>query len=77
MRTTLNEITDKALHLPIQERTILAQRLWESVEGFTDPEVERAWLDTAEKRWIEIEEEKVTCIPGSEAIEKARMNLKL
>jgi len=76
MQTTLSEITNKAMGLPIEERTILAQRLWESVEDFVDSEVEAAWLDTAEKRWMDIQEEKVKCITDTEAIKRARMSLK-
>jgi len=44
MELALNELTDKALALPTDERAILAQRLWESVEGFADGTIEKEWL---------------------------------
>ncbi|MCX6583967.1 MAG: addiction module protein [Candidatus Aminicenantes bacterium] len=34
--------------------------------------IEEEWLALAEKRWIEIEEGKVQCIPAEEAMMKAR-----
>jgi putative addiction module component (TIGR02574 family) len=72
MELALSEITDKALSLPIDERVTLAQRLWDSIEGFIDPEIEDAWLKETEKRVKEIEEGKVECIPAEEAMKKPR-----
>lgn len=76
MSTLLCEITDRALNLPLSERAILAQRLWESLDDFIDPDIEDAWIVEAEKRWQEIEQGKVKCIPVEELIRKARSNLK-
>lgn len=75
MELALSEITDKALSLPIDDRVTLAQRLWDSIEGFIDPETEDAWLKEAEKRWQEIEEGRVECIPAEEAMKKAKASL--
>ncbi len=72
MELALNELTDKALALPTDERAILAQRLWESVEGFADGTIEKEWLKVAEQRWKDIEEGRVQCIPAEEAMKKAR-----
>lgn len=76
MSAALNELTDKALLLPSDERAILAQRLWESIEDFTDPDIEQAWLRTAEKRWAEIEKGEVKCIPADQVIKKAKARLR-
>ena len=76
MQSPLSELTNKAMALPIEERTILAQRLWESVEDFVDSDIETAWLNTAERRWMEIQEEKTKCITGTEAVKRTRMSLK-
>jgi putative addiction module component (TIGR02574 family) len=72
MISGLKDITAKALTLPIDERVILVQRLWNSIEGYANPKIEEEWLALAEKRWIEIEEGKVQCIPAEEAMIKAR-----
>ncbi len=75
MELEMSELTDRALSLPIDERTVLAQRLWESVEGFIDTDVEEEWLNMAEQRWRDIEEGRVQCIPAEEAMTKARSRL--
>jgi len=74
--SALKNITAKALALPIDERVILAQCLWNSIEAYIDPEVEEEWLQLAEKRWTEIEEGRIQCIPAEEAMMKARASLK-
>lgn len=70
------KLMEKILILPIDERIILAQRVWDSVEDFVNPEVENAWLDEAEKRWQEIEQRKVQCISAEKVMKKARISLK-
>lgn len=77
MELALSEITDKALSLPIDDRVALAQRLWDSIEGFIDPEIEDAWLKETEKRLKEIEEGKVECIPAEEAMKRAKASLSI
>lgn len=74
--TELIEIEKVVMNLPIEERTFLAHRLLDSLEGFTDPEIEQAWLNEADRRWKEIENGKVQCIPAEEVIKHARAALK-
>lgn len=76
MMPVLKDITAKALTLPINERVTLVQSLWNSIEDYVTPNIEEEWLALAEKRWIEIEEGKVQCIPDKEAMTKARAYLK-
>ncbi len=71
----VNELTDQAMVLPPDERFLLATRLWESLENFISPEIERAWLEESERRWHEIEKGKVRCIPAQEVMQKARERL--
>jgi putative addiction module component (TIGR02574 family) len=75
MELALNELTDQALSLSVDERTLLAQRLWESIEGFIDTETEKAWLEESDRRWKDIKEGKVKCIPAEKAMKKARASL--
>lgn len=75
MELALSELTNKVLSLPIDDRTVLAQRLWESIEGFVDTDVEAEWLKVAEQRWRDIEEGRVQCIPAEEAMTTARSRL--
>ncbi len=50
----LTDVTDQALALPAEERVILAQRVWDSVEHFANSEVEKAWMEEVDRRWREI-----------------------
>ncbi len=73
--STLTDVTKKAMALPVEDRVVLAQRVWESVEHFASREVEKAWLDEADRRWHEIEEGKVRCPPADEVMKRARKSL--
>jgi putative addiction module component (TIGR02574 family) len=61
--------------LPPDERAFLAQCLWDSLEDFAHPEIEQAWLEDSNKRWQEIEDGIVACIPAEEVMRKARSSL--
>jgi len=56
--STLADVTKQVLALPVEERVVLAQRVWDSVGHFASSEVEKAWMDEADRRWREIEEGK-------------------
>lgn len=68
----LTDVTDQALALPAEERVILAQRVWDSVEHFANSEVEKAWMQEVDRRWREIEEGKVQCLPAEQVMKQAR-----
>jgi len=72
---TLAEVTNEALALPVEERVVLAQRVWNSVEHFASSEIEKAWMDEADRRWVEIEEGKAQCLPADEVMRRARESL--
>ena len=74
--TELMEIEKAIMNLPPEERAFLAHRLWDSLEGFADPETEQAWLDEANRRWKEIEDGNVRCIPAEVVMKQARAVLK-
>ena len=71
----LSDVTKQALDLPIEERIILVQRVWDSVGHFISHEVEKAWMDEADRRWQEIEEGKVKCLPADQVMKHARESL--
>ncbi|MEW6087864.1 MAG: addiction module protein [bacterium] len=76
MSTVTAGLMEKILSLPIEERVSLAQRVWDSVEHFVNPEIEKAWLNEAERRWQEIEQDRIQCISAEKAMKKARASLK-
>lgn len=69
------KLTEEVLVLPMDEGVILAQRMCDSVEHLVNPEIEKVWLDEAEKRWHEIEQERVQCLPAEEVMKKTRASL--
>lgn len=73
--SALTDVTKKAMALPVEDRVMLAQRVWESVQHFTSRAVENEWLDEADRRWQEIEERKVRCQPADEVMKRARKSL--
>ena len=73
--STLTDVTKEALSLPAEDRVLLAQRVWESIEHFATPDVETAWMDEADRRWREIEEGKAQCLPADEVMRRARQTL--
>ena len=73
--STLNDVTKEALSLPVEDRVILAHRVWDSVEHFVSTDVEMAWMDEADRRWKDIEEGKVQCQPAEEVMKRARESL--
>ncbi len=72
MNAVVTDITGKALALPVNERAMLAPKLWDSLGNFHNPSAEKDWYELAERRWKEIEEGKVNCIPAREVMKQAR-----
>ena len=75
MEIASTELTQKILSLSLDEQVILAQQLWDSLEHYSDSAIEEGWLTEADKRWKEIEEGKVQCIPAKKSISAARASL--
>lgn len=70
------DLTRQALALPVEERVVLAQRVWDSMGHFVNSEVEKDWMDEADRRWREIEEGKVQCLPADQVMKHARESLR-
>lgn len=75
MAATLETLEKKVLTLSPSSRVQLAERILESVDDFTDPEVARAWDAEIRRRVKEIREGKATPIPAEEVMAKARRAL--
>ncbi len=69
-------IEREALHLPALDRAKLAHKLLLSLEEMSDPEIEEAWLNEAERRAAEIGQGLVQLIPAEEVSRKARALLR-
>ena len=59
-------IEKEALHLPIEARAKLAQRLLSSLDSLTEKEAEQLWLKTAQQRADEIDSGEVKLVSADE-----------
>ena len=71
MGRTLREIEMDIKELSISEKEILAQKLFKELESI-DPEIEKSWMDEADRRWQDIESAKVKTVPGHIVRDEAR-----
>ncbi len=76
MAKAARELEAKALGLPRRERARLAQRLISSLDPRVDADVERLWLQEAERRLAELKSGKIAGIPAEKVIRKAHSTLR-
>ena len=73
MSTNLEVLEAEALKLTPADRSHLLERLIASLAS--DPDVEQAWAQEADRREAELESGTVVAIPGHEAIARLRARL--
>ncbi len=66
MTRAVEELYEKASHLPVEDRAELAGLLLESIEDPPDEGVEDAWAAEIERRMAEYRAGRVKTIPWSE-----------
>lgn len=71
MERKFNEISTAALQLTIEERAELAGRLLLSLDEPSESELERLWLEEAERRLKAFREGRVRTIPSDEVFRRA------
>jgi putative addiction module component (TIGR02574 family) len=69
---TMDELKREALRLDPSGRASLARDLLSSLDALSEAEVERLWLEEAERRRQEIDSGEVATIPMDEVFAKAR-----
>ncbi len=72
---TIRALEKEVLDLPPRSRVRFAEKIIESVDDFTSPEIEAAWSAEIGRRVKEIEVGKVKGIPATQALAKARRAL--
>jgi putative addiction module component (TIGR02574 family) len=72
----LMQIETEALHLPPEQRAVLAQKLLLSLDAPSEPEIAEAWLAEAQRRAKEIDEGTVQTLSAEEVSKKARALLR-
>lgn len=72
---TIRALEREVLELPPRSRVRFAEKIIESVDDFTSPEIEAAWSAEIGRRVKQIETGKVKGIPATQAMAKARRTL--
>lgn len=69
---TIEELKREALRLDSSSRASLARELLVSLDDLPAEEVERLWLEEAERRRVEVRSGKVVPVPMDEVFARAR-----
>jgi putative addiction module component (TIGR02574 family) len=72
---TLRVLEKEILELPPRSRVRLAEKIIESIDDYSDPELAAAWGDEVERRVKEIESGAEKGIPAAQVMKEARRAL--
>jgi putative addiction module component (TIGR02574 family) len=72
---TIRALEKEVLGLPPKSRARFAERIIETIDDYTGPEIEAAWTEEIGRRVNEIESGKTRGIPATEVMMKARRAL--
>lgn len=72
---TIRALEKEVLELPPRSRVRLVEKIIESMNDYTDPEIETAWTQEIGRRMTDIETGKAGGIPAAEVMTKARRAL--
>lgn len=75
MAKAIEEIAREIRMLPGEDKAKLLRSLIGELDGAADPNVERAWLETSQRRYRELVEGKVKGIPGPLVFDRLRARL--
>ena len=75
MARALRDIEEDIRKLDPDEQTELLRHLIAELDGTADPDVDKAWLSEAQRRYRELQENAVDPIPAEEVFRKLRSRL--
>ena len=75
MAKTIEDIENEVRSLSVDDRMHLLRDLIADLDGGMDKDVEKAWLEEAERRYKEVKEGDVELIPADEVFARARARL--
>jgi len=75
MARALKDIEQDIRTLSSEEKVELMRALIAELDAPADPNVERAWLETSQRRYRELVEGKVKGVPGPLVFERLRARL--
>jgi putative addiction module component (TIGR02574 family) len=73
--TSYAHLEDEVLHLPLEDRSRLANRLLESLDEDDGFELSAEWKEELQRRVKEIDEGKAKMIPGEEVLARVKARL--
>ncbi|MEW6185880.1 MAG: addiction module protein [Thermodesulfobacteriota bacterium] len=73
---SLEELKEEMLRLSPEARALLARELLASLEGMSEAEIEKLWVDEAIRRDEEIDKGTGRAFPAEEVLERARTRRK-
>jgi len=76
MSTTVEQLAEQAMNLPVEARARLADLLVESLDTDELGRIEQSWITEAKRRRDDVRSGKVKTIPGPEAVRRVRDALK-
>ena len=76
MAKTVEDIENEIRSLSADDRMHLLRDLIADLDGSMDEDVEKAWLEEAERRYKELKEGEVELIPAEEVFSRARARIK-
>ena len=76
MARPLHEIEKEVQALSSEYKAALLRALIADLDGEVDEDVERAWLEEAQRRYRDLEEGRVKAVPAEEVFARARSRLK-
>ena len=76
MSTRFDDIEKQARSLPPEEKAALARILIEDLDTSADKNVERLWIEEAQRRYAAYLRGDLEALPGEEVMDRARSRLK-
>jgi putative addiction module component (TIGR02574 family) len=72
MSRTFEEVRDYAMELTVEERSWLAEDLWDSARTAEEREIDEAWGKEIDRRVAEVDAGTATLIPADDVIRELR-----
>ena len=76
MSSQFDDLTKRIQALSAQEKAALVRVLIDDLDPGQDPEIEKLWIEEAERRYAQYLRGEVEAIPGDEVMFEARKRLK-
>lgn len=76
MSSVVADLEARIRSLSLDEKTELVRALIAELDGPPDSDVERAWLEEAQRRYREVVEGKVQPVPGERVFSNLRARLR-